>query len=88
MVSHGVAHHVGDLVEAAVVDLDHGVQNASLDRLESVLDVWDCPVLDYIGGVLDEVLAENVFCVCHALYPPHTRFSMMKSRLSGVLFPM
>ena len=65
MIAHGVTDDIRNLVEAAVIDLDHGVEDSSLYRLEAVLDVGDCPVLDDIGCVLDEVLTEKVFCVCH-----------------------
>ena len=65
MVVHRGTDHVGDLVETAVIHLDHCVQDSPLDRLKAVLDVGDCPVLDDIGGIFYEVLSEQVFCVCH-----------------------
>ena len=39
MVLHGVAHDVGNLVEAAVVEGLHGVEDAALHGLEAVVDM-------------------------------------------------
>ena len=45
MVVHGRSDDVGDLVEAPVVHLDHGVKDSSLYGLEAVLDIGNGPVL-------------------------------------------
>ncbi len=59
MVVHGVAHHAGDLGETPVVLLPHGVQNAPLHRLETVLDGWEGAVADRVGGELQEVVVHQ-----------------------------
>ena len=39
VVLHGLADDVGHLVVAAVVDAPHGVQDASVDGLQTVFDM-------------------------------------------------
>ena len=56
MVLHGLAHHVGHLVEFAVVHGDKGMEYAPLNRLKTIHQVWNSPVSDYIGGILQEII--------------------------------
>ena len=56
MVFHGLAHNVGHLVELAVVHGDKGVEYAPLNRLETVHQVRDSTVPDYIGCILEEII--------------------------------
>ncbi len=57
MVLHGVAHHVGHLVETSVVGFLEGVEDAALDGFESVIDVRDRALEDDIGSVIQEPVA-------------------------------
>ena len=72
VVPHGLAHHVGYLVELAVVHFEEGVQDAALDRFQTIIDVGDGPVLDHVRGVLDEVVLVELVDISH-----QTRCSMM-----------
>jgi hypothetical protein len=46
------------------------VKYAPLYRLEPVLKIGNCPVLDYIGSVFKEVSVEDVFYVIYVIpYP-------------------
>ena len=55
MVLHGLADDVGDLVETAVVHLPERMEDAPLHRLEPIVDIGNGPILDDIGGILEEV---------------------------------
>ena len=55
MEPHGLADDVGHLVVLSVVDLEEGMQDAALDGLQAVVDLRNRPVLDYVGGVFEEV---------------------------------
>ncbi len=57
MVLHGVAHDVGHLVEAAVVEGLHGVQYAALHGLEAVVDVWHGALENHIRGIVQKPVA-------------------------------
>ena len=43
-------------METAIVHLLQGVQDAALDRLQSVVEVRNRPLEDHIGGIIEEVL--------------------------------
>ena len=89
MVAHALAHHVGDLVELAVVHFEERVQDAPLHGLEPVVDVRDRAVLDDIGGVFEIVAFVEVFYrapsdqVLHDILPalggifPHVKFERL-----------
>ena len=49
---HGFAHHVGYFVVASVVHALHGVQNAPLNRLQSVLDMGHGAFQNHVRGVI------------------------------------
>ena len=51
---HGLAHHVGHLVVASVLHAVHGMQNASLHRLQSVVDVGHGALEYHVGGIVQE----------------------------------
>ena len=59
MVLHGLADDVGHLGETAVVDPVHGMEHPPLDRFESIDDVGDGPLEDYIGRVVEEPVLEH-----------------------------
>jgi len=56
---HGVADHVGCLVGAPVVDFVERPEDAALDRLQTVVDVGDGAVLDYVAGVFEKVAVHH-----------------------------
>ena len=56
VILHRVADGIGHLVETAIVHLLQGVQDAALDRLQSVVEVRNRPLEDHIGGIIEEVL--------------------------------
>lgn len=58
---HGVADDVGNLVERSVVGPVHGPENASLNGLETVVNIRNGALLDDIGGVFDEVRIHHLF---------------------------
>ena len=37
---HGMAHDIGHLVETAVIKSFHGVKYASLNRFQSIYEMW------------------------------------------------
>ena len=55
--AHAGAHDVGDLVETAVVHFPKGVEDASLDGLEAVVDVGDGAVENDVAGVVEKPAA-------------------------------
>src|SRR3546814_12160265 len=52
VVFHGIADHVGGLVEPAIVHLLQRMQDAPLYGLESIVDMGYGPVKDDVGGVI------------------------------------
>ena len=52
---HGLADHVGHLVETAVIHVVQGLQEPSLHRLEAVVDIGNGPFADDVGGVVEEI---------------------------------
>jgi len=61
---HGLAHHIGHLVETAVVHVEQGLEDAALHRLQPVVDIGNGPLSDDIGGILKKILFE---CSCLGL---------------------
>ena len=53
VILHGVAHNVGNLVEASVVERLHRVEYATLHRLQTVLYVGDGAVKYGVGGIVE-----------------------------------
>ena len=51
---HGVSHDVSHLVEATVVHALHRVENASLHRFQTVLDVGNGTLKNHVGGVVEK----------------------------------
>ena len=62
---HGVSHDVCHLVEAAVVHALHGVQDATLHRLEAVFDVWHGTFQNHIAGIVEEPVLIHARQVVH-----------------------
>ncbi len=83
MEAHRPSHRVGDLVEFAVIHLKESMDDSSLNRFEAIHQIGNRPFLDHVGGILQEVLAEELMRLSHQI-----RFSMMKERRSGVLLPI
>ena len=54
---HRRADDIGDLVEAAVVHVPEGVEDAALHRLQAVVDVRHGAVEDDVAGVVEEPVA-------------------------------
>ena len=49
---HGVSHHVGHLVVAAIVEQFHRVQNAALHGFEAVAKVWHGTLKYDVRGIV------------------------------------
>jgi hypothetical protein len=56
---HGLADDVGHFLETAVIHVVQRLQDAALDRLQAVVYVGDRPLLDNIGGILNEVFVKE-----------------------------
>ena len=54
MILHRVPDDVGDFVEASVILFLERVEDASLDRLEPVVDVRDSPLKNDVTGVVEK----------------------------------
>ena len=66
VVLHGLADDVGHLVEAAVVDRLHGVEDASLHGFEAILDVGHGALQNHVGGVVEEPVLVHARQLAHA----------------------
>ena len=64
---HRLAHHVGHLIISSVVDPPHGVQDASLHRLQPVVDVWHGPLQDHVRGIIQEPALIHARQMAHAV---------------------
>ena len=62
---HRLAHHVGHLIISAVVHALHGVQYASLHRLQTVLDMRHGTFQDYVAGVIQKPVLVHSRKVMH-----------------------
>ena len=60
VVFHRVTDDVSYLVVAAVFQLAHGVEDAALDWLKTVVGVRHGALKDHVAGVIEEPLAEHV----------------------------
>ena len=59
MVLHGVAHDVGYLVVSAVVEGLHGVEDAALHRLQTVVDIGHRTLQYNVAGILKIPVAKH-----------------------------
>ena len=66
VVLHGLADDVGDLVVAAVVHALHGVQDAALHGLQTVLDMGHGTLQDHVGGIVEEPVLVHARKLAHA----------------------
>ena len=57
---HGVPHNVRHLDELAVVVAVQGPHDATLHRLQSILQTGYRPVLDHVPGIIQEVLVDQI----------------------------
>ncbi len=62
---HGLSHDVGHFVVTSVVHALHGVQDASLHRLEAIADVGHGTLQDDIGGIVQEPVLVHARQVVH-----------------------
>ena len=67
VVFHRVAHNVGHLVVAAVLQLRHGVQDAALHGFQSIQNVGQGAVEDGVGGVVQIPVLEHRLHIDHIL---------------------
>ena len=51
---HGMAHNVGDLIVTPIVEPPHGMEDTTLHRLESIVDVRHGPLKNHVGGIIQE----------------------------------
>ena len=51
---HGVSHDIGNLVVASIVHSLHRVENTSLHRLQTILDMRYGALKDYVGSIIQE----------------------------------
>ena len=72
MVLHCLADDIGNLVVLTVVHRFHGMQNTTLHRLETILNVWNGALEYYIACIVDKpvlihaaqlVLGIGIMCV-------------------------
>ena len=68
MVFHGVTHDVGHLVETAVVQLTHRVEDTSLHRLQSVLQRGNGTVQNHIRGIVEKPILEHTLKGNHMIF--------------------
>jgi alpha-D-ribose 1-methylphosphonate 5-triphosphate synthase subunit PhnL len=57
---HRLPHHIGDLVKTAVLHIEQGLENPALHRFQAVVNIGNGPLADDIGGVLKEILLEEL----------------------------
>ena len=68
VVFHRVTHDVGHLVETAVVEFVHGVQDTTLHRLQAVLDGRHGTFEDDIRGIVEKPVLEHSFQWYHMVF--------------------
>ena len=56
---HGLADHVGYLLEAAVIHIIQRLQDAALYRLQAVIYIGDSALFDDIRGILHEIFIKE-----------------------------
>ena len=65
MVLHAFADNVCNFLESAVVHLKKRVHDAALNWLESVFQIRNGAVANYVASVLDKVFVKKIFYECH-----------------------
>ena len=60
MILHCVSDNIGDLIESAIILLRQSMQDPALDRLQSIFELGNRPIPDYIGGVLEEIFIDEI----------------------------
>ena len=60
MVLHGVTDDISNFVESSVILLIQCMQDPALDRLQSIFELRNCAVPDYIGSVLEEIVIHQI----------------------------
>ena len=51
---HCVSDNVGHLIVAAIIQPFHGVQDTTLHRFQSILDMRDSPLQNHVGGIVQK----------------------------------
>ena len=62
---HGVTHDIGHLIISTIIHALHGVQNASLHRLESILDMGHGTLQDDVGSIVEEPVLVHTAEMAH-----------------------
>lgn len=57
---HGGAHHVCNLMKPAVVHIEEGLEDAALNRFETVVDIWNGSLFDNVGSVFQEIAIKEL----------------------------
>ena len=60
VIVHGVAHDIGDLLGASVVDLVERPENTALNRFESVIHIGNGAGTDDVTGIVEEVPVDHL----------------------------
>lgn len=60
VILHGVADDIGDFVVTTVFEFVHGMEDATLDGFEAVVDVGDGALEDDVGSVFEEPVAIEI----------------------------
>ena len=72
---HGVSHDVRHLVVASIVEAAHRVQDASLHRFQSIVDVGNGTLQDYVRGIVEKpMLVHARQVIGHLRIALHGRF--------------
>ena len=60
MILHRVADDVSNLIEPAIILLVQGMQDSTLNRLQSVFQLRNRPISNDIGSVLEEIIIDQI----------------------------
>ncbi|OQC74308.1 MAG: hypothetical protein BWX44_01072 [Spirochaetes bacterium ADurb.Bin001] len=55
VVLHAMPNNICDFMEFAIVHFKEGVQNSTLYWLKAIVQFRNCPVHNYIRGIVEEV---------------------------------
>ena len=73
VVLHGLTHNIGHLIEAAILNALHSMENTTLHGLKAIIQVGHGTLQDNIRGVVQEPI------LVHAREPAHTILGRGKS---------
>ena len=72
VILHGVPNDIGHLVEPAIVHPFHGMQDAPLDRFQSVNNMRHSTFKDHIGGIINEIVLIHPCKAGDLSHPPRS----------------